>query len=435
MNLIKQHYEKFILGFLLLSFIGALAYLLNIVHSTDSDSSSDSVEDVKKLSITRENRPYRMQSESQEGMFDVASFKIDGQGRAGKGLIGYGKPGLMVPMKALRCRDCKKIIPWAQLRSGEIKCPFADCGQELTDPKDPEDFEKKLVNRDSDGDGLPDRFEMRCGLDAGNSNDANQDKDGDKYSNWFEYYCGSNLDDAKSVPSLDKLLFLSRTRPVQLPIELRDVVTRNPRDKNTYEIQVVINRQQVTMMYNSGKINLNGVKYRFVDAIKREKSIQGTSSSLRADDSTVYIMPEGSNDPKDRIEMRSGQKVFDRSTYTADLRDVRTPKRKIRIPLENSSATRNYMVVGDVFEIKGDGENPEIGKFKVKGIHEKSVDLEYTSGTGKTQNVTLDLINKENQLYQRLYTAYGTNNSGNNQETMNPEPQQAPRSRSRGRRN
>ena len=418
----------------MLSFIVALTYLLNIVNNTDTNMGTAS----GKSELEIKEIKYYMQSQEEASMFSPGNLQINWQERAGEGLIGYGKPGLMVPVKALRCRDCKKIIPWAQLRAGDIKCPFTDCGQELTDPKDPEDFEKKLVNRDTDGDGLPDRVEMRVGLDPANGNDADQDKDGDKYSNWFEYYCGSDITNNKSVPTLDKLLFVSRIRRVELPLALRGVFTRNPKDKNTYEIQVAVNRHSLTMMYNSGNINLNGVRYRFVDAIKREKSVQGTSSAFKEDDSTVYIMPVDSNDPKDRIEMRVGQKVYDPHKRTADLRDIRNPGRKIRIQQPNSSKKRSYVTVGDVFDIQGDGENAETGKCKVLAIQEKSVVLEYTPSAGKVRKVTLNLIDEENTLYQRLRSAYGSSNNSDlnaGQESMTPEPRQVPGRRSRGRRN
>jgi hypothetical protein len=47
-------------------------------------------------------------------------------------------------------------------------------------------------NYDSDGDGLPDWWELIYGLDPFNSSDAIGDADGDGISNWQEYQDGTN---------------------------------------------------------------------------------------------------------------------------------------------------------------------------------------------------------------------------------------------------
>jgi hypothetical protein len=52
---------------------------------------------------------------------------------------------------------------------------------------------------DEDGDGLPDGWEIRYGLQPGNPNDAGLDTDGDGATNLAEFEAGTNPNDAASV--------------------------------------------------------------------------------------------------------------------------------------------------------------------------------------------------------------------------------------------
>ncbi|MDN3594830.1 DUF3826 domain-containing protein [Zunongwangia endophytica] len=53
-------------------------------------------------------------------------------------------------------------------------------------------YNKKDIPVDSDGDGMPDQWEIKYGLDPNNSGDASQDLDGDGYTNIEEYLNGTD---------------------------------------------------------------------------------------------------------------------------------------------------------------------------------------------------------------------------------------------------
>ena len=56
---------------------------------------------------------------------------------------------------------------------------------------------------DADGDGIPDEWESRYGLNPGSSADRNLDSDGDGVSNYLEYIGGTDPTDPRSNLRID----------------------------------------------------------------------------------------------------------------------------------------------------------------------------------------------------------------------------------------
>ena len=56
------------------------------------------------------------------------------------------------------------------------------------------------VNQDSDGDGIPDRYELLSGLNPVSSSDRDLDSDNDGWSNYEEYLYGTSANDPNSCP-------------------------------------------------------------------------------------------------------------------------------------------------------------------------------------------------------------------------------------------
>ena len=414
MDIIKKHYEKVVLGFLLLSFVVALLYLLQIMSSASDTSSGNSAAAKNILVIQRENMPYNFNYTNEK--FSLEDQDVSWKERTGEGLIGYGQPGLAVPMKALRCSQCKKIMPWSQLRKNDFRCPFEACSQDLRDPGEPEDYEKQLADFDSDGDGMPDRYEIRLGLNPNSAEDADQDKDGDKFSNWFEFYCNTNPDDPKSVPSLDKMLFLSKIDSVKLPVRLSSITAPDPNDKKSFKIHITAHNQDITLEIGRA-FSILGKRYIIVDAVKRNTTAQSTSFSQQQDDSTIWIIPADSKKASDRIEVRSGKDVYDNKTRKVVIRDVRTPKKR-----------RSNLMVGKTFTLKSNNAKDKNGMlFKLTDVTEKSAELEYTVGE-KVQKTTLNLVKDGSKLLERLNKAYveSDNSKMDNSNQPAEEPAERP---------
>ena len=414
MDIIKKHYEKFILGFLLLSFVMALVYLLQIMGSSQDSNSGNRTIAKNTLVIMRENQVYEFKYKKENFSVPQQSGELVWQERKGEGLIGYGRPGLAVPMKLLRCSQCKKIVPWSQLRKNDMRCPFEACSQDLRDPGEPEDYENKIANFDSDGDGMPDRYEIRFGLNCNSADDADQDKDGDSYSNWFEYYCRTNPDDAKSIPSIDKMMFVSKIEAVKLPLKLNRIIARNPKDKKSYKIYLAINNRDKQNDIGD-TLELSGKRYKIVDAEKRSTTEQRTSYAQQEDDSLIWLMPEGSTNAADRIEVRARKDVFDNKTRHVAVNDVRTPNKR-----------RSKLTVGSEFKFKNNTDSKGTVTFKITAVDEKSVEFEYILNT--TQKMTLELVERNSDLHKHLKKAYVKSDAN---KTDNKLPEEAPQPKRR----
>lgn len=106
-------------------------------------------------------------------------------------------PNLCTPERRLLCVVCAKPIPWA----AKI-CPFC---------KKPQPEEKKVdfATLDSDGDGMPDKWEIAHKLNAQDPADADADADGDGFTNLEEYLAKTDPNDPKSHPGYETRMSLA----------------------------------------------------------------------------------------------------------------------------------------------------------------------------------------------------------------------------------
>ena len=103
-------------------------------------------------------------------------------------------------------KPCGKAIP------GDVKacpvCPFCGLKQE----------EEKKVVLDADGDGLPDEWERKFGLNPADASDANADSDGDGFTNAEEFAAKTDPTNPKDHPDyLDSLSIVLPLKETYMP--------------------------------------------------------------------------------------------------------------------------------------------------------------------------------------------------------------------------
>ena len=78
-----------------------------------------------------------------------------------------------------------------------------------------------ITAEDSDGDGIPDKWEQQYGLNFKDPKDAVLDPDEDGFTNLDEYKAGTNPKDPKSRPTYAKKLYVVDVKSVPLGLRLK----------------------------------------------------------------------------------------------------------------------------------------------------------------------------------------------------------------------
>ena len=115
---------------------------------------------------------------------------------------------LFTPERRLLCVKCAQPIPWQA-----ETCTFAECGAEQ-----PKEKTIDLSTIDSDGDGLPDQWEVANKLNPQDPNDADLDADNDGFTNSEEYLAKTNPNDPKSHPGYETRMALAGISGDKVPL-------------------------------------------------------------------------------------------------------------------------------------------------------------------------------------------------------------------------
>ena len=318
MNFFSKHYEKVLLGVLLLVFFVLLIYLLQITKDAKNISERDL--QIKEPEVDYEPVNFK------EGRFIIDSvFKpkiewkaygtrmVDAEGKQVSGIAVDHVTDLLSPLKAAACPGCGRFIPtYYFVANGS--CPV--CGSGLTAPaksfNDDADFGTRPS--DTDGDGLPDIYEEQFSfLNPAYAGDAKRDQDGDGFSNLYEYMCGTDLEDAASHPPLTDLLYIESARPPQFGASLQSVdsargsisllLASNGRTRDLRVGGLIsIDRRSYTLVEildeNSAKMKLNSNGKDFVISVGQE--------SCDIPEMTMTLMNLG---PGCSIEIKKGTKI------------------------------------------------------------------------------------------------------------------------------
>ncbi len=192
-NFFVAHYD------IIVAVVGALALVCGVAFyfisgGDDPDvAAGDVVQQIRRL------KP------SETGVKPIDKTALDAAVRLVKtppsvAVVSEKEASFLSSERRITCKKCKKVIP------GDVKafpaCLF--CGEKQETPK-------KIV-LDVDGDGLPDEWEKRFGLNPNDVSDAQKDADGDGFTNLEEFKAGTDPKDPTDHPDyLDSV-------SVQLPL-------------------------------------------------------------------------------------------------------------------------------------------------------------------------------------------------------------------------
>lgn len=181
MNVLKQHWEKILLA--VVAIVALLVIALSLVSSVETDTFSKGKNAEKIL----DNSALDSYKES----IKLAGIKVPEKLAS--------NPFLHNELQY--CTKCKKLQPkWSRV------CP--ECGTTVS------------YKKDADGDGIPNKWEQKYGLNWTSPDDANLDSDGDGISNLEEYKRDSDptnpLDPNIILDEYTVLKVYRPTRPIMM---------------------------------------------------------------------------------------------------------------------------------------------------------------------------------------------------------------------------
>lgn len=122
--------------------------------------------------------------------------------------------GFFVPESRVWCVACRRPIPRVA-----TNCPYAECA--AIQPREATDAE----GYDGDGGGIPDKDELRYGLNPSDPADDVADSDGDGFNNLEEHQAGTDPADSKSHPDLAAMLRVAEIVATRLPLMFMGAIT------------------------------------------------------------------------------------------------------------------------------------------------------------------------------------------------------------------
>jgi len=198
-NFLAAHYDWLALGVGVLALAGGLVFYLMALGEDPEEAAAQTAAEVarmkpaeigvKGLDMEKMRQAVRL-TRNPPQMADV-SEKTE---------------SFLASERRVLCKKCAKAI------SGDIratpKCPF--CGE-------PQEAEKVIV-LDADGDGLPDEWEKRYGLNPNDPGDAAADKDGDEFTNLEEFQAKTDPTNRNDHPDyLDSLAVVLPLKETSMP--------------------------------------------------------------------------------------------------------------------------------------------------------------------------------------------------------------------------
>lgn len=234
MLFLKKHYEKVILAALLFIFVLLLGFqILIILRAKDVDI--DSVVGV------RPPRPDYKKIQPDDPAYELNAVFGEKKSLWAANQNKEGESDVCEAAPLVRCPFGPHLIPVTNYPKQNAKQPgkCSYCGKEI----------RVLVSsliitaEDSDGDGMPDKWEQQYGLNFKDPNDAILDPDDDGFTNLEECKANTNPKDPKSRPTYAKKLYVVDVKSVPLGLRLKHFASaERGKDPKKWEIQIEVRR-------------------------------------------------------------------------------------------------------------------------------------------------------------------------------------------------
>ncbi len=216
MEFLRRHFEKLILGLMLVGIIASSYYLMHCIQGAK--------EEVQKVQVEANNaiQPGKGLPVLTDKGFDALTVLTD----PALAILLVGTEamnGLLAPSNYIRCLnpECMHLL------SFKTKiCPYCKTEQ----PLEQEEDDIISLEDDADSDGIPNVVENKYEfLNSQNESDAIRDQDRDTFTNVEEYRAKTALDDPKSFPPLAKNLRYLKIAHRPIPVLLKKI-SRNSSD-------------------------------------------------------------------------------------------------------------------------------------------------------------------------------------------------------------
>ena len=209
-NFLAAHYDWIVLavGAIVLA-VGAILYLLALGEDPDAAAAETAAQLTRRSSAKSGVEPVDMTA--LKGALDLCKSPKT----LSESDLTDKSANFLASEKRILCinEKCGKAMPEIFNEQGGVVCPFCQSTQAVA---------KAVVVLDADGDGLPDAWEKKYGLNVNDASDANADLDKDDFTNLEEYEAKTDPTDRNDHPDyLDSLRIVLPLKETVLPFVFR----------------------------------------------------------------------------------------------------------------------------------------------------------------------------------------------------------------------